>query len=51
MRQVHTYWDGTGTLDKLAGSHIRLAVYPTLTISYRKVVIHPSLDTRFQGRR
>ena len=42
---------GTGTLDKLAGSHSRLAIYPTLTICYQRVVICASLDTRFQGRR
>ena len=32
--------DGTGTLDELAGSHTRLVIYPTLTIHYRRVVIH-----------
>ena len=42
---------GTGTLDKLAGSHTRLAIYPTLAIHYQRVVIHASLDTRFKGRR
>ena len=42
---------GTGTLDKLAGSHTRLAIYPTLTICYLRVVIHASLNTRFKGRR
>ena len=41
----------TGTLDKLAGSHTRLAIYPTLAICYQRVVIHASLDTRFKGRR
>ena len=25
---------GTGTLDELAGSHTRLAIYPTLAIHY-----------------
>ena len=30
----------TGTLDKLAGSHTRLAIYPALTIHYWRVVIH-----------
>ena len=42
---------GTGTLDELAGSHTRLAIYPALTIRYQRVVIHASLDTRFKGRR
>ena len=37
--------------DKLAGSHTRLAICPTLAICYRRVVIHASLDTRFKGRR
>ena len=41
----------TGTLDELAGSHTRLAIYPTLAIRYRRVVIHALLDTRFKGRR
>ena len=41
----------TGTLDELAGSHTRLAIYPTLTIHYRSVVIHALLNTRFKGRR
>ena len=36
-------------LDGLAGSHTRLAIYPTLTICYQRVVIHASLDTRFKG--
>ena len=26
--------DGTGTLDELAGSHTRLAIYPALVIDY-----------------
>ena len=39
---------GTGTL---AGSHIRLAIYPTLTIHYRSVVICALLNIRFKGRR
>ena len=38
MWQVHI-GGGTGTLDKLAGSHTRLVIYPTLTICYRRVVI------------
>ena len=41
----------TGTLDELAGSHTRLAIYPTLTIHYQRVVICALLDTRFKGRR
>ena len=40
---------GTGILDGLAGSHTRLAIYPTLAICYRRVVIHALLDTRFKG--
>ena len=40
---------GTGTLDELAGSHTRLAIYPALTIRYQRVVICASLDTRFKG--
>ena len=36
-------------LDGLAGSHTRLAVYPTLAIHYQRVVIHASLNTRFKG--
>ena len=43
--------DGKGTLDELAGSHTRLAIYPTLTICYQRVVICASLNTRFKGRR
>ena len=35
-------WGCTGTLDGLA-------IYPTLTICYWRVVIHASLDTRFKG--
>ena len=42
---------GTGTLDELAGSHTRLAIYPALATCYQRVVIHASLDTRFKGRR
>ena len=42
--------DGTGTLDELADSHTRLAIYPTLAICYQRVVIHASLNTRFKGR-
>ena len=42
---------GTGTLDELAGSQTRLAIYPTLTICYQRVVIHALLDPRFKGRR
>ena len=30
---------GTGTLDELAGSHTRLAIYPILAIHYQRVVI------------
>ena len=41
---------GTGTLDELAGSPTRLAMYPTLAIHYRRVVVCASLDTRFKGR-
>ena len=39
----------TGTLDELVGSHTRLAIYPTLTICCRRVVICALLDTRFKG--
>ena len=39
----------TGTLDELAGSHTRLAIYPTLVICCRRVVIHALLDTGFKG--
>ena len=42
---------GTGTLDELAGSHTRLAIYLTLTICYQRVVIHALLNTGFKGRR
>ena len=42
--------DGTGTLDELAGSHTRLAIYLTLTICYQRVVIYALLDTRFKGK-
>ena len=42
---------GTGTLDELAGSQTRLAIYPTLAICYQRVVIHALLDTGFKGRR
>ena len=49
---VTPHWGvGTSTLDKLAGSHTRLAIYPALTICYQRVVIHASLDTRFKERR
>ena len=41
---------GTGTLDELAGSHTRLAIYPALTICYPRVVVCASLNTRFKGR-
>ena len=40
---------GTGTLDRLVGSHTRLVIYSTLTIHYWRVVICASLDTRFKG--
>ena len=46
-----TLGGGTGTLDELAGSHTRLAIYPTLAIRYQTVVIHALLDTGFKGRR
>ena len=36
-------------LDGLAGSHTRLANYPTLAIHDWRVVICASLDTRFKG--
>ena len=39
----------TGTLDGLVDSHSRLAIYPTLTICYQRVVINALLDTRFKG--
>ena len=39
----------TGTLDALAGSHTRLAIYPALAICCRRVVIHALLDTGFKG--
>ena len=42
-------WGCIGTLDGLAGSHTRLAIYPTLAICYQRVVIHALLDTRFKG--
>ena len=48
---IFTLGVGTGTLDELACSHTRLAIYPALTICYQRVVIHASLDTRFKGRR
>ena len=38
-----------GTLDELAGSHTRLAIYPALTICYQRVVICALLNTRFKG--
>ena len=41
--------DGTGMLDGLAGSHTRLAIYPTLAMHYWRVVIYASLNTRFKG--
>ena len=46
-----TFGGGTGTLDELAGSHTRLAFYPTFATCYQRVVIHASLDTGFKGRR
>ena len=36
-------------LGGLAGSHTKLAIYPTLAIHYCRVVIHASLNTRFKG--
>ena len=39
----------TGMLDKLVGSHTKLAIYPTLTICCQRVVICASLNTRFKG--
>ena len=42
---------GTGTLDKLAGSHTRQAIYPTHAICYQRDVIHALLNTRLKGRR
>ena len=36
-------------LDGLAGSHTRLAIYPTLAIHYLRVVICALLNTRFKG--
>ena len=39
----------TGTLDRLVGSHARLAIYPILAIHCQRVVIHALLDTRFKG--
>ena len=39
----------TGTLDGLVGSHIRLAIYPTLAICCRRVVIRALLNTGFKG--
>ena len=44
-----TFGGGTGTLDELAGSHTRLAIYPTIAICYQRVVIHALLNTRFRG--
>ena len=48
-RNVTVPWGGTGMLDGLAGSHTRLAIYPTLTIHYQWAVIHALLNTRFKG--
>ena len=48
-RNVTVPWGGTGMLDGLAGSHTRLAIYPTLAICYQRVVIHALLDTRLKG--
>ena len=39
----------TGTLDKLVGSHTKLAIYPALAICCWRVVICASLDTGFKG--
>ena len=43
------HWGGTGTLDELADSHTKLAIYSTLAIHYQSVVICALLDTRFKG--
>ena len=48
-RNVMICGDGTGTLDGLVGSHTRLVIYPSLTISCQRVVIHALLNTRFKG--
>ena len=42
---------GTGTLDELAGSHTRLAIYPTLPICYQRVVIHAFAQYQVQGEK
>ena len=39
----------TGTLDGLVCSHTRLAIYPTLTICYQRVVICVSTQYQVQG--
>ena len=44
-----TVGGGTGTLHGLVGFHTRLAIYPTLTIHYRRVVICASLNTGLKG--
>ena len=47
-RNMTIPWGGTGTLDGLARSHTRLAIYPALAICYQGVVICASFITRFQ---
>ena len=42
---------GTGTLDELAGSHTRLAIYPALAIHYQRVVIHAFARYQVQGEK
>ena len=39
----------TDTLDKLVGSHTKLAIYPTLAICCQRVVIYALFDTGFKG--
>ena len=39
----------TGTLDKLVGSHTKVAIYPALTICCQRAVIHASLNMGFKG--
>ena len=46
-----TFGGSTDTLDELAGCHTRLAINPTLTICYQRVVIHASLDIGFRGEK
>ena len=49
MWQVLHIGGCTGTLDKLAGSHTRLVIYPAFAICYQRVVICALLNTRSRG--